>query len=187
MRVIAGTCGGRRLKAPPGRDTRPTSDRVKEAMFSIIGPFFDGGSCLDLFAGSGALGIEALSRGMDEAVFVDRASAHVIAANVTQLGLADRCRILRATCDQALSRLKTEGARFQAVFLDPPYAAGLVPVTLRRLLSDRLCAPGAILVAELDARQSAVTACSGLTLLRDAVYGGTRLCVYEYRPDPNDR
>jgi 16S rRNA (guanine966-N2)-methyltransferase len=186
MRVIAGTCGGRRLKAPPGLATRPTSDRVKEAMFSIIGPFFHGGVCLDLFAGSGALGIEALSRGMDEAVFVDRASAHIIAENVAQLGLDGRSRILRATCEQALTRLKDEGARFQAVFLDPPYAAGLIPGTLRRLLSGRLCLPGATLVVELDARHSMIEADTRLALLRDAVYGGTRLCVYEYRPDPDD-
>lgn len=182
MRVIAGTCGGRHLQAPSGRGTRPTSDRVKEAMFSIIGPFFDGGSCLDLFAGSGALGIEALSRGMDAAVFVDQASTRMIEANVKQLGLADRSRVLRSTCEQALVRLKNEDALFHVVFLDPPYAAGLVPDTIRRLRELRLLASGATLVVEQDASQPAVAdPGSGLALLRDAAYGGTRLCVYEYR------
>ena len=90
MRVIAGTHGGRRLFAPPGKSARPTGDRVKEALFSVIGPFFEGGVCLDLFAGSGALGIEALSRGVERAVFVDRASGPTVMQNLAALGLLER-------------------------------------------------------------------------------------------------
>src|SRR5690606_30618142 len=90
MRVITGTARGRRLKAVPGLSTRPTSDRVKEAIFSMIGPFFDGGTVLDLFAGTGALGIEALSRGADRAVFVDRerASVETVRDNLAACGFA---------------------------------------------------------------------------------------------------
>ena len=152
MRVIAGTYGGRRLQAPPGMDTRPTSDRVREALFSILGERVPGARVLDLFAGSGALGIEALSRGAAEATFVDNAAPAVraIGANLEALG-AD-ATVVRAEARRFLGGASRSARQYDLVFLDPPYRLGAL---LGRDLSAALAAvvaPGATVVAESDRR-----------------------------------
>jgi 16S rRNA (guanine(966)-N(2))-methyltransferase RsmD len=152
MRVVAGAYGGRRLAAPDGSATRPTSDRVREALFSVLGASVQGARVLDLFAGSGALGIEALSRGAASAVFVDRAPHAIgaVRANLAALGIdADVRRI------EARAWLRTASARSEAydlVFLDPPYRRA---AELGRELSEGLAAvlaPGARVVTESDRR-----------------------------------
>ncbi len=121
MRVIAGRWGGRRLQAPPGDATRPTSDRVREALFSVLGDRVDGARVLDLFAGSGALGIEALSRGAASATFVDSAPAAIrsLTANLSALG-AD-AEVRRADVRRFLGAASATGRHYDLVFLDPPY------------------------------------------------------------------
>ncbi len=123
MRVIAGTLGGRPLRAPPGRSTRPTADRVREALFSMLGPL-TGARALDLFAGSGALGIEALSRGAAGAVFIerDRAAARVLSQNLDALGIArERGELRRSEVIAALRRAQSDAETYDLVFIDPPY------------------------------------------------------------------
>ncbi|MGI8728763.1 MAG: 16S rRNA (guanine(966)-N(2))-methyltransferase RsmD [Solirubrobacteraceae bacterium] len=152
MRVVAGRHGGRRLVAPPGEQTRPTSDRVREALFGVLGSSVAGARVLDLFAGSGALGIEALSRGASTAVFVDRAAAAIraIAANLEALGIEAEVRRM-----QALVALRAAAKRAEAydlVLLDPPYRHS---AELGRELSEALApvlAPGAQIVGESDRR-----------------------------------
>ena len=124
MRIVAGTYSSRRIEAPKGNNTRPTLDKVREAVFSSLGGFFAGGSFLDLYAGSGANGLEALSRGMDEAVFVDssRDAVQVIKKNIQSLGCKEQCRVLPMKDMKALLLLKEEGRQFDIVYLDPPYA-----------------------------------------------------------------
>ena len=140
MRVIAGHLGGRRLIAPSGTGTRPTSDRVKEALFSIIGPV-DGDRVLDLFAGSGALAIEALSRGADRATCVDddRGAADAIAANASVLGLGDRLRVVRRGWRGALQAAAEAGDAYD-----------LLPVILEEMgeALAAVLAPGAVVVIE---------------------------------------
>src|SRR5690348_8883448 len=123
MRVIAGEYKGRRLKAVPGQNTRPTTDKVKESMFNIIGPYFEGGMALDLFAGTGGLGIEALSRGIVKAVFIEKdyKAISVIRENIQMLGLEPRVEISKNDAKRALDTLAERGVRFDLVFLDPPY------------------------------------------------------------------
>jgi len=123
MRVIAGECKGRILKTVKGLHTRPTGDKLKEAIFHRLGPFFQGGRCLDLFAGSGALGIEALSRGMDHAIFIDQSkeAIRVIHHNVKELRLTDRCDIYRNDALRALHILHKKDEMFDLILLDPPY------------------------------------------------------------------
>jgi 16S rRNA (guanine966-N2)-methyltransferase len=152
MRVIAGEYGGRRLQAPPGLDTRPTSDRVREALFSILGERVRDARVLDLFAGSGALGIEALSRGAREATFVDNAppAIRAITANLEALG-ADAI-VTRAEARRFLGGASRSGRSYDLVFLDPPYR---LATTLGRDLSAALAAvvaPGGTVVAESDRR-----------------------------------
>lgn len=149
MRVIAGEFRGRGLIAPSGTGTRPTSDRVKEALFSIIGPV-DGDRVLDLFAGSGALAIEALSRGAAHAVCVDddRGAAEAIGANATVLGLGDRLRVVRRGWRGALQAAAGEGQAFDLVLADPPYE--LLPVIVEEMAEAvaAVLAPGALVVIE---------------------------------------
>jgi 16S rRNA (guanine966-N2)-methyltransferase len=173
VRIVAGAWRGRRLVAPAGRDTRPTSDRVREAVFSILGPI-DAAVVLDLFAGSGALAFEALSRGAARATLVERAPAAIraIEANVQAL-CADvdlRRRDVRAFVRDA----SAAGGPYDLVFLDPPYrdAAGLGP----QLDLTPLLAPGARVVSESDRREP--LALPGLAVADERRYGDTLIRIH---------
>jgi len=153
VRVVAGRYGGRRLVAPAGDATRPTSDRVREALFSVLGPGVAGVRVLDLFAGSGALGIEALSRGAAAAVFVDRSQPAITAIRANLAALDIEADVRRMQASVALRAAADRGEAYDLVFLDPPYkhAAGL-----GRELSEALpavLAPGACVVSESDRRE----------------------------------
>ena len=156
MRIVAGRFGGRRLTAPRGQATRPTSDRVRESLFSLLGPL-DGLLVLDLFAGSGALGIEALSRGARRAVFVDEApdAIKVVHANLEAVDLtetAGEAVVRRQDARAFLRSARTAGQEYDLVFLDPPYR---LAVALGHELSPLLAgllAPGARVVTESDRR-----------------------------------
>ncbi|MGD9572152.1 MAG: 16S rRNA (guanine(966)-N(2))-methyltransferase RsmD [Thermoleophilia bacterium] len=148
MRIVAGTHRGRRLAAPRGAATRPTADRVREAVFSIIGPV-DGLDVLDLFAGSGALGLEALSRGAATATMVERdpRAVAVIRANAEALGLEDRVRVVAADWRAALRGQAAARRRFGLCLLDPPYArAERVLAALGTALAPVMTGPGIVVV-----------------------------------------
>lgn len=123
MRVVSGICKGHPLKAVPGQSTRPTTDKIKESIFSMIGPYFDGGIGLDLFGGSGGLGIEALSRGLDRVIFVDvdQKATFTIKNNVEACRLSDRVEIYRNDAKRAVKALIKRELVFDLIFLDPPY------------------------------------------------------------------
>ncbi len=131
MRVIAGEAGGLRLVAPKGDRTRPTADRVKESLFSALGAWVHGASVLDLYAGSGALGIEALSRGARSAVLVDRAHPATVSirANVASTRMGDRARVVRRSVESLLRDPAPSEAPFGLVFLDPPYEQPIAGLT----------------------------------------------------------
>ena len=171
MRIIAGTHRGHRIAAPKGRETRPTSDRVRENAFNLIGPV-DGAEVLDLFAGSGAMGLEALSRGAAHATFVesDRDAARTIDANLDKLGF--RATVLRM---DAVRALQQERRRYDLVLCDPPYdydAARLIP-HLAGLLTD-----DGLLVWETSSREPAPEV-PGLRERTSRTYGSARLTLYE--------
>lgn len=130
MRIIGGEWGGRRIQAPAGRDVRPTTDRVREAWMSMVSPRLPGARILDLFAGSGALGLEALSRGAAEATFVERArgAAQAIESNLRVLGAGDRARLVPSDALRFVARLPA-GA-FDLAFADPPYGEGIAAALL---------------------------------------------------------
>ena len=149
MRIIAGTARGRKLASPPGERTRPLLDRVREALFSILGDRVDGARVLDLYAGTGSIGLEALSRGAASCVFVerDRSALECLSANVAALGFGERSRIVRGRVEEQLERPPEE--RYELVFFDPPYSELRSPSrrrgTLdlaRRLFAERLAATG---------------------------------------------
>lgn len=184
MRVIAGACGGRRLPTAP-RGVRPTADRVKEAVFSRLGSLVDQARVLDLFAGSGALGIEALSRGASHVCFVDRSPGSVAAvrSNLAALGLEAAAEVRKASAEGALRRLAREGECFDLVFLDPPYASGLAAPTLLRLVEGPLLAPSATVVLE-SAKRHPLAPVEGLQLRGERSYGDTRIHFLERAAAP---
>jgi 16S rRNA (guanine966-N2)-methyltransferase len=166
MRVVAGSARGRTLVAPPGARTRPTTDRVREAIFNALASRggIESEPVADLFAGSGALGVEALSRGAAHATFVDsdRAARHTIHRNVDACGFAERATIVGAPVERWLARLPA-GTRFAVAFCDPPYAYDGWPVLLEAVPAD-------LVVAESD---RPIPLPTGWELVRDARYGGT--------------
>lgn len=173
MRIITGTARGARLKTPRGLATRPTADRIKESLFNILGRRVQGRRVLDLFAGTGNLGLEALSRGAAEAVFVDRATAPLIRENAVHTHLLDRARIEQADVFTALNRLRGEDAPFDLVFCDPPYGKGLWQRTLQALDHLPLLSPEALIVVEHGATENDVPELTVLACQRNQRYGRT--------------
>jgi len=176
VRVVAGRFGGRRLVAPPGDATRPTSDRVRESLFSVLGPSTEGARVLDLYAGTGALGIEALSRGAAAAVFVDRAPAAIkaIRANLEALGIEADVRRMHARA--ALRTAADSGEAYDLIFLDPPYRRS---AELGRELSEALpavLAPGARVISESDRRDRLELS---LPLTDERRYGDTVIRIHD--------
>ncbi len=179
MRIVAGTHRGRRIAAPPGRATRPTSDRVREALFGILGPL-DGEDVLDLFAGSGALGLEALSRGAASATFVDRSprAAAAIRANADSLGLSDRVRVVARDWRAALAGERAARRRFGLCLCDPPYS--LLPRIAEGIgaaLSPLMEPGGTVVIEHPSAGPDPVP--SGLEIASriDRTYGDTAVSV----------
>lgn len=150
MRIIAGSARGRSFDAPQGRDTRPTLDRVKEAIFGSIQFQVPGATILDLFSGSGNMGLEALSRGAAEAICVDAspACAALIRRNGEKLGLTEGLQVLNADYGAILSSLVAQGKRIDIVFLDPPYASGYAADAVRRIFQEGILSPGGTVIVE---------------------------------------
>lgn len=185
MRVISGTAKGRHLKAVPGMGTRPTTDKVKEAIFSMIGPYFDGGIVLDLFAGTGGLGIEALSRGMDRAVFVDmdKKSIDVVRENLAACRLEQEAEVYRNEAERALKVLakKESENRFALVFLDPPYRMKTADKLMGEMHSLGLLAPEAVVLVEHASDFRYPEAFGPFVCRKLALYGETAVAIYDYQ------
>ena len=175
MRIIGGTWRGRHLTTPRGMATRPTGDRVKESLFNILADKIVGVHVLDLYAGSGALGIEALSRGAASAVFVDlaRPALAAIQRNIHQLGLGDRTRVIRWNIRSNLNFLRSIEPSAALIFMDPPYECGDVAATLTDLASSGNLAIGARIVIEHSWREAIPQSIAGLALSDQRRYGKT--------------
>lgn len=178
MRIVAGTFGGRVILSPADRSIRPTTDRVREAVFSIIAASVPGARVLDLFAGTGAMGLEALSRGASEAVFVDQSPAAVrlIRSNIERCGVRDRTRVLEVPVARALKRFAGAGGLFDLILLDPPYGKGLVPDTLKGLES--VAAPGCLVVAEHEGREDTPERLGPWLRTQRRKYGDTGISLF---------
>lgn len=175
MRIISGTLKGRRLDAPDWPGLRPTSDRLRETLFNVLAPRIDGARFLDAYAGTGAVGIEALSRGAAHVTFVehDRRAQALIQGNLDRCGVKDRYAIIRAGFKAAAERLETS---FDVLFLDPPYG----PAELAEALAAAapLAAEGALLIVEHARRDGAPAAAGGLERTRELVQGDSVLSFF---------
>ncbi len=180
MRVIAGKYKKAALKAVPGNLTRPTTDRNKETIFNWLTPYIQGGRVLDLFAGSGALGIEALSRGMDElyAVDISGKACAVIRENLASLRVTEKCAVLKMSWPAALKKFHEQNIRFDLVLMDPPYEKGFSARALDALWE--VLNPGAVVFVEEGSGVS--LRCEQLTLLKHAVYRQTGFWIWRKTP-----
>lgn len=152
MRIISGIARGSKLITLEGTETRPTLDRVKEPLFSIIQSYIKDARVLDLFAGSGALGLEALSRGARNAVFCDvsEKAIHVIKQNIQKIKVEERTVVLEQSYSDTLKQLAKSKEEFDIIFLDPPYASGLLESAIREILEYKLLAKEGIIIVETD-------------------------------------
>ncbi len=175
MRVISGTARGLRLESLDGSDTRPTLDNVKEAVFSMLFDRVYEADVLDLFSGSGALGIEALSRGARACVFSDFSdkAVAVVRKNVEKARMTDKATVLRSDFKACLSALENQGKAFDIIFLDPPYAAGFLDEALRLIGEKKLLKPEGVVVAEYD--NGTNVDIQGYNQLKSKRYG--RVCI----------
>ena len=175
MRIVAGTARGRRLAAPAGEGTRPTSDKVRGSIFNILGQFFEGGRVLDLYAGTGSLALEALSRGCATATCVEASpgAAAVILDNAAVCGFADKVTVVQRRVEAALPTLSPDS--FDLAFVDPPYSEG--PGAALALL-DRVLRPGAMVVAEHDRRSPPGDRAGALVVLDRRTYGDSGISIY---------
>ncbi|MGH7769863.1 MAG: 16S rRNA (guanine(966)-N(2))-methyltransferase RsmD [Candidatus Binatia bacterium] len=186
MRVIAGQAKGRRLKTPKGRELRPTADRVKEALFNILPHDLSGRKVLDLFAGTGGLSIEALSRGAKEAVMVDvsKEATRVIEDNLRTLDLAGKSRVLTAPVFKTVRTLARGKERFDLILIDPPYDKGLAGETLKAIDKEALLAESGTAVAEHSVREMVEERYGTLVLADRRRYGDTQLSFFTRSKEP---
>jgi len=180
MRIIAGDFRSRKLKTLEGEATRPTSDRVKEAIFSSIGPYFDGGCVLDLFAGSGAIGLEALSRGMSKAYFADASSeaVRVIYDNIRTLNVEEHCTVWKMDFIQVLRKSMTLELQFDLIYIDPPYQKQENNLILETIdVFDLLNHKGNIIV-ESAVEDSFQEKYGRIKKIKEVVYGKVKITYY---------
>jgi 16S rRNA (guanine966-N2)-methyltransferase len=179
MRIISGTSRGRKLVTPRDQSLRPTSDRVKESIFDILRDDLEGKVVLDLFAGTGNLGIEALSRGARRAIFVEkgRQALRLIQRNLTQVGLEERSEIFPKDVSRAIGILKQRGECFDLIMMDPPYERGLIQNTLMKLNYNPIYHSDSILVIEHNRREPLPHVLDGWNLVRQRRIGDTMISI----------
>ncbi|GAA0055152.1 hypothetical protein ScFU97_17960 [Streptococcus canis] len=177
MRIVSGEFGGRPLKTLDGKTTRPTSDKVRGAIFNMIGPYFDGGRVLDLFAGSGGLSIEAISRGMSAAVLVerDRRAQAIIQENIKMTKAEDQFALFKMEADRAIAQLT---GQFDLVFLDPPYAKETIVATIEALVANNLLSEEVMVVCETDKSVVLPEEIGNLGIWKEKTYGISKVTVY---------
>lgn len=180
MRIVAGAYRSRVIKAVEGDSTRPTTDKIKEAIFSRIGPYFDGGIMLDLFGGSGNMGLEAISRGMKEVYFCDMnyKAIATIKANATSLDILDKCHIQKCDFKTKLKQCYDEGLKFDFIYLDPPYRKQQIDWILSYINTyDLLNKQGDIVCESLKDDMFQETY-GDIQKVKDVTYGITRITYY---------
>lgn len=184
IRIVGGAWRGRRLRVPSGPDIRPTSEFLREALFDILGARIQGAEVLDLYAGTGALALEALSRGADAATLVEVNPVYLRTARANAVALAcqGRCRFLRMEGVAAVALLGRQGRRFDLILADPPYAGDLAEATARGVARHGLLLPGGLLVLEVSSKAALPERLPPLARARVRRYGDSTLLLYAAEP-----
>lgn len=177
MKIVSGIYGGRPLKTLEGKTTRPTSDKVRGAIFNMIGPYFEGGRVLDLYAGSGGLSIEAVSRGMSNAVLVERGrkAQTIVAENIHMTKEIGKFQLLKMDAERALERVSGE---FDLVFLDPPYAKEQIVADIEKMAERELFSEDVMVVCETDKAVELPEEIACLGIWKEKIYGISKVTVY---------
>ena len=177
MKIVSGIYGGRPLKTLEGKTTRPTSDKVRGAIFNMIGPYFEGGCVLDLYAGSGGLSIEAVSRGMSSAVLVerDRKAQAIVAENIQMTKEVGKFQLLKMDAERALEQISGE---FDLVFLDPPYAKEQIVADIEKMAERELFSEDIMVVCETDKAVELPEEIACLGIWKEKIYGISKVTVY---------
>lgn len=182
MRIVAGSAKGRPIQGPKStsRHIRPTADRVRETLFNVLGQWLEGQSVLDLYAGTGALALEALSRGAGRAVLVDsdREAQALCRENTDALGFSAQVELLSQPVARAVDALAKRGEHFELIFADPPYAAKVVETVLDQVGQGKLLVAGGLLIIEHDKREAAPEAHAGFSRVDQRRFGDTLVSFY---------
>lgn len=181
MRIIAGICRGKPLKALKGMSTRPTSDRVKEAIFNVLANKVNDAKMLDLFGGTGNVGLEALSRGSDFVTFVEKnpKALQIIKTNVGDCGFDDKVKCYKMDAFRALKLFKEQELKFNLVYIDPPYKLNIIDSLLEDLVNYSLLEPLAVVVAETDKNTTLQENVENLQKIKEKSYGDTKITYYQ--------
>ncbi len=181
MRVISGKARGLKLNTPKNEDVRPTTDRVKESLFNIISSYIMDSKVLDLFAGTGSLGIECLSRGASKCVFVDlsKESLQIVKSNIKKARVEDNSVVINADYKEAVRKLNAQGEKFDMIFMDPPYYKDLFVDALTKIAEGKLLADEGIIVVEHDTKENLPENVLNLVQNRSKKYGNTTITFYK--------
>ena len=182
MRIIAGKARGRKLIPPETLETRPTLDRVKEAMFSMIQNYLPDAEVVDVFAGTGSLGLEAASRGAKEVYLIDKSSTTfpLLKKNVENLKFQDFCFALNLDSYEALNMLSKKGKNFDVIFIDPPYCKEMIPKAMEIIKENNMLKKDGIIVTKIDSIEDIYEGYKDIKLLKSKKYGNTTVCLYKY-------
>jgi len=180
MRIVSGSRRGIPLKALPGDTTRPTTDKVKESLFNMIGPYFDGGTAVELFGGSGSLSLEALSRGVDQAYVFERnaKACTIIKENAEKCRFVDELAIFRTDARNAAKKMKTMDVQADLLFVDPPYAKTEFYGLVNDFIELELMAPEAIIVCEHDKKMELPESYGDFSRVKHVVYCSSAISIY---------
>lgn len=185
MRIISGRARGRKLLSPPTYDTRPTLDRVKEAMFNILQFKVRDAIVLDMFAGSGSLGLESVSRGAKTCYLIDKSPTTfpMLKQNIENLKFQEECICLNMDAYAALKDFKRKGIIFDVIFIDPPYRKEMIPEAMEKIEEDELLKKDGIIMTKIDTIEEIYEGSSKIKLYDHRKYGNTTVCLYKYKED----
>lgn len=186
MRIIAGLAKGRKIMSPIGMGTtRPTLDRIKEAMFNIIQNRVYGATVLDVFAGTGSLGLEAASRGAKECYLVDKSSETFpfLAKNIENLKFQEICKCFNLDSYKALGEFSKKNVVFDLIFIDPPYMKDMIPPAIEIIEREELLDVNGLIVTKIDSKEDIYQGTAKIILIDSRKYGNTTVCFYRYKED----
>ena len=182
VRIIAGKARGRKLIPPATMETRPTLDRVKESMFSIIQNYIPDAVVVDVFAGTGSLGLEAASRGAKEVYLVDRSkdAFSLLKQNIDNLKFQDTCYAINKDSYEALRYLADKKKVFDVIFIDPPYCKEMIPEAIKIVYDKKILSKDGIIVTKIDSIEEIYEGYEEISLIKSRKYGNTTICLYKY-------